>query len=66
MEDKVSISEFINFQKNYDNCKPNTRLGQDFLNKFYPNLMDSELYYEENYWASVGMIYANYLNIEIE
>lgn len=58
---KISRTNFWNFKLDWiKSCcgthSSGLRFGQAFLNKFFPDVSDSELYYEENIGKCIMMI----------
>jgi len=46
---KISFKKFLNFCNRYWKKEyPHLRFGQAFLNKFFPDISCSEIFYEEN------------------
>lgn len=63
---KISYTELRDFSAVYyrtDACK-NMRYGQAFLNKFYPAVVDPNLFYQENDVAAVNMIFEKYVDFD--
>ncbi|MNY20664.1 hypothetical protein D3C86_1541590 [compost metagenome] len=65
MSNKITLEEYSKFIKEYnDGIYPHSRLGQAFLNKYFKDVVDNEVFYEEDYWPCAGMIAARYVKFE--
>jgi hypothetical protein len=63
MENKVSVYSVTNFLADFYAGKfPNLRLGQAFLNTFYPDIIHPELMEERENAKSIEIIYNTYVN----
>lgn len=65
---RISFSDAVKFFKEYESDKAyaNLRVGQAFLNKFYPRESDSELFYTNNYFVARNIIFSKYVEFENE
>jgi len=60
---KISANEFIKFKIDFYKTRPSEdmRLGQEFLNRFFPEVADSQLYYSTNPKVIENIIWQHYI-----
>jgi len=59
---RKSLKTFQRFCRNYyTNQYPNQRFGQAFLNTYFPEVVDTELFYTENINVAIRTIFEKYL-----
>jgi len=65
---RVSFSDVVKFFREFETDKAyaNLRVGQAFLNKFYPRHVDPELFYANNYFVARNIIFSKYVEFENE
>ena len=62
VNNKVSATEYMKFSKWHFSWKDNPmRLGQSFLNTYFPNIVDTKLYYCDNDLLSQQIIFEKYI-----
>ena len=62
LHNKVSATEYMKFSKWHFGYKDNPmRLGQSFLNTYFPNIVDTKLYYCDNDLLSQQIIFEKYI-----
>lgn len=57
----TKISVFVEWKKEFYSKEQHQRLGQAFLNKFYPGVVFSKLFYEEKAELAEKIIYQIFL-----
>ena len=68
MSNRVSFSAASKFLREYD-TEPkykHLRLGQAFINEFYPNAVNPELFYVSNYFQARNIIFADFVEFDNE
>lgn len=67
---RVTYAEFKvfekDFQKEYNGKYKGLRLGQAFLNKYFPDTADSQLFYCESVSKTYDYIFTNYVDLSDE
>lgn len=64
---KVSSKDFAKFfWEFYSHKYPNQRFGQAFLNHFYPERIESDIFYEENWTIAFTKISEKFVNFEVK
>jgi hypothetical protein len=58
---KIPASEFLKFKIQFYQNRPNLRLGQAFLNRYFPDVADSQLYYSDNMKLIETIIWQHYI-----
>lgn len=58
---KVTNEEAYQFYQEWEKNKNHLRFGQAFLNHFFPDVVDSDLFYSESLEFSWGIIIVRYL-----
>ena len=60
--ERIPIEKFTEFSKWHYGYKDNPmRLGQSFLNSFFPNVVDTKLYYCDNDLLAQKIIFEKYI-----
>ena len=62
---KIKFADAMKFMREYEtdpSCKC-LRLGQAFLNKFFPREVDPDLFYKQNFFEARSMIFAKYVEM---
>ena len=63
---RISRKDVTDFYESYSTGDyPHLRLGQAFLNRFYPHVSDSELFYENDDAIAAAHIEEHYVVLEI-
>lgn len=63
----TQLENFIcKFTANRNSTYKHLRLGQAFMNEFYPNVACPEIFYEENEEKAVGLIIDNFVDLQKE
>lgn len=62
---RITMNQYMQFSKYYYSWKGNPmRLGQAFLNMFYPGIIDTKLFYCDNDLLSQQIIFEKYITIK--
>ena len=62
LHDRISIDEYQRFSKlHYARKDIPLRLGQEFLNRYFPNVVDTKLFYCDNDLLSQQIIFEKYI-----
>ena len=63
--DKIKFADAKKFMRDYetDPVYKSQRVGQAFLNKFFPHVVDPDLFYKQNFFEGRGMIFAKYVEM---
>ena len=59
---KVPYEEYLDFASKYWSNPGSLRFGQAFLNTFFPEVKDPELFHKENASDCIVIIYNKYLD----
>ena len=64
----VPFSKVIKFFKEFEteDRYKHLRVGQAFMNEFYPRDTDSEVFYANNYFVARNLIFSKYVEFENE
>lgn len=65
---KISSKEFADFVLKFykDKKYPNQRFGQAFLNTYFPLIVYSELFYQENWAIAWNLITRRFVDFEVK
>lgn len=58
----ISMIEYTNFVMMYSLSYGDQRFGQAFMNYFYPNMVDQELFYCDDREEAVDIIFKDYID----